>query len=75
MTQMLADAGINLEIREFHQIPAESGMRTSVLIERDGGGSAGERSYWGMGTGAGATESVCRAMIAGANRAVEPTAA
>lgn len=75
MTQMLADCGINLEIHEFHQYSSGARMRTFVLIERDGGNSSGERNYWGLGTGGDATESACRAMIAGANRALEPAPA
>lgn len=62
MTHMLADAGINLEIRAFHQIQEGNRTYTFVLVERRGS------SRWAMGIGSDATKSACRAMIAGANR-------
>ncbi|MFD4367710.1 2-isopropylmalate synthase [Rhodococcus sp. NPDC058521] len=64
LTQMLAEAGINLEIRAFHQFREGGRTYTFALTERRG------RSKWAMGVGTDATESACRAMIAGANRSL-----
>lgn len=64
MTQMLAAAGTNLEIRSFHQYQAGSQSRTFVLVEHRG------RRHWALGLGGDAVESACRAMVAAANRSL-----
>jgi hypothetical protein len=61
---MLYDAGIAVEMLNFHQLRA--GGQTATFIR----GTDGMRTQWAIGWSESATESALRAFIACANRLV-----
>jgi hypothetical protein len=64
VTAMLYDAGIAVEMLNFHQLRA--GGQTATFIR----GTDGMRTQWAIGWSESATESALRAFIACANRLV-----
>ncbi|MDX1874636.1 homocitrate synthase [Mycolicibacterium sp. 120266] len=64
VTAMLYDAGIAVELLNFHQLRA--GGQTATFIR----GTDGARTQWAIGWSESATESALRAFIACANRLV-----
>ena len=66
LTSMLFDCGIAVEMVAFHQIPA--GEHTATFIR----GYDGSRIEWAMGWSDDPTQSALRAVIACANRLLNP---
>ncbi|BBY29115.1 hypothetical protein GCM10023114_10210 [Mycolicibacterium sediminis] len=62
LTEMLHARGIAVEVREFHQLPADGATATYVR------GTDGFHESWAMGLADDATSSALRAIIACANR-------
>ncbi|MGW5524748.1 hypothetical protein [Gordonia sp. NPDC003950] len=66
MTSMLHEMGAHVSILTLHQRPTDDGFASFLLCERD------DRQCWAYGDGATGDEANVKALIAGANRLLEP---
>lgn len=69
MTSMLYDIGAGVQIVTFHQRQTDDGFHAFLLCERD------NRQCWAHGDGTTGDQANVNALVAGANRLLEPAGA